>query len=98
METFGTRIKSAREIRGWSQEELGRRVAVWLGRATLITKATVNKWEDGSTRLPESDVLVALAYIFDTTPQFLLWGPDRRPPGDRARATPSTPKMSPSRD
>lgn len=87
MDTFGARIKAARELRGWSQEELGRRVAAMLGRSTPIRKAGVSKWELGDTRLPEADVVDALARIFDIPWEMLLWGPDRKPPSMRRGAS-----------
>jgi transcriptional regulator with XRE-family HTH domain len=86
MDTFGARIKAARELRGWSQEELGRRVAAMLGRSTPVRKAAVSKWELGDTRLPEADVVDALARIFDIPWEMLLWGPDRKPPSMRRHA------------
>jgi ribosome-binding protein aMBF1 (putative translation factor) len=41
LKNFGARIKAAREVKGWSQEQLG---------ATLgVTRATVCQWELGQT-------------------------------------------------
>lgn len=92
METFGERIKAARTLRGWTQEELGRRVATTLGRATPIGKAAVQKWEKGETRLPEGDVLWALSEVLSIPHDVLLWGAERRPPGRRSPPSISTKK------
>jgi len=93
METFGSRIRTARKLRGWSQEELGRRVATLLARATPLGKAAVQKWEAGDTRLPEADVVYALSIILDMPHDLLIWGEDRKPPGMRRH--PATPERKP---
>lgn len=94
MDTFGARIKAARELRDWSQEELGRRVAAMLGRSTPVRKAAVSKWELGDTRLPEADVVDALSRVLDIPWEILLWGADRKPPSMR-RHSPSTERKPP---
>jgi len=82
---LGGRIRAQREIRGWTQEELGRRISDLIGRQPGYGKAAVNKWEDGSTTMPPGDAIWAMEQLFGVPHDILLWGPDRKPQAPRGR-------------
>lgn len=63
MINFGNIIKSLRQERNWSQEELGRRVGV--------KKSSISAYEK-DLRLPSYDVLIELARVFDVSTDYLL--------------------------
>ena len=73
-ETKQQRIKRLREARGLSQAELGRRLGV--------TRAAVQKWENGDTENIENATFVLLCRELGTDPAYLIWGPDRAPDGE----------------
>lgn len=92
-ETMGERIKRLREAKGWSQEALGQEMGRLLGRPPL-SKATVSKWELGTTIYIRE--IVTLAEALGTDPQYIRWGPDRSPKPSRTLATPPSRKGGPS--
>ena len=57
------RIKALREARGWTQEELARRMN--------ITRNGVNSWEQGLS-MPSPACLVDLARLFSVSTDYLL--------------------------
>ena len=70
MNTFGERLRAAREARGVTQEVIGFEVGV--------TKATVSKWETGRSE-PTLSQLAMLAEVLQTTTDALVrnvafWG------------------------
>lgn len=85
---LGSRIKAQREIRGWSQEELGRRISDLIGRQPGYGKAAVQKWESGMTTMPPADAIWAMEQLFQVPHDILLWGTDRKPPAPSRGATP----------
>lgn len=64
MDTFGSRLRSLRESRGWSQETLGFELE--------ITSATVSKWETGRSE-PNLRHLEQLLRIFAKDGMSLDW-------------------------
>ena len=64
MDSFGSRLKSLRESRGWSQEKLGFELE--------ITSATVSKWENGRSE-PNLRHLEQLLRIFAKDGMSLDW-------------------------
>lgn len=69
---LGDRIRTLRKQKGYSQEQLARRLHV--------TQGAVSQWEKGITT-PAADQLKALAEIFETTVDDLLIDnkPEERP-------------------
>lgn len=57
------RIKALREVRGWTQAELARRLN--------ITRNGVNSWEQGLS-MPSPACLVDLAKLFSVSTDYLL--------------------------
>lgn len=93
-ETIGDRIRAARKLRDWSQEDLGLRVSQLIGRNPPYGKAAVSKWEDGTTGMVPGDAVWALIQLLGIPHDLLLWGPDKKPPA--ARRHPATPMRKPS--
>lgn len=56
--TFGERVKSEREKKGWSQAELAEKIHV--------SRQSVSKWETGKS-LPSIEVLIDLSDLFGIT-------------------------------
>lgn len=56
--TFGERVKSERERKGWSQTELAEKIHV--------SRQSVSKWETGKS-LPSIEVLIDLSDLFEIT-------------------------------
>lgn len=79
METMGDRIRALREARGYTQTQLGELCGV--------SKSAVSQWEDGTT----SDIkLVPFLKLLDalkTDGHYLVYGPDREPPGPDPAST-----------
>lgn len=93
-EELGHRIKMARTLRGWTQEELAQKVSLAINRSPPYGKAAVNKWEAGKTGMPPGDVIWALVMLFGIPHDLLLWGQDRKPPGRRPPRSPRAQKAS----
>ena len=66
-ESMGDRIRRLRESRGWPQAELARRVGV--------SRAAVSQWERGETANIKIRHFLVLCDEFDTTPEYLAFGP-----------------------
>ena len=76
-ETFRQRLKAARQGAGLTQDEL-------VAKAD-IASVTLSKLETGVNR-PAFDVLIALAYALDVSPNYLVgWGDDSDQHPDAAR-------------
>ena len=60
---FATKLKGLREIRGWSQEELAKRLGV--------SRSKIGNYEQG-TREPDFESLEAIADIFNCPVSYLL--------------------------
>lgn len=73
--TKGQRIKQLREKAGLTQEELAKKLNT--------TKQTVHKYEKNIVTNIPSDKIEALAFVLDSTPEYILgW---ETPPEDQAR-------------
>lgn len=70
METMGDRIRTLRQSRGWTQEELGERIGV--------TKVSVSQWETGITSNIRLKTFIALYEELQTTPHYLIFGVDHK--------------------
>lgn len=75
-ETVGQRVRKARELRGWRQDELA-------GRITGASQGVVSKWETGR-REPGLENVVALARALGVSTEWLITGepPMERQEGD----------------
>lgn len=60
---FATKLKGLRDIRGWSQEELAKRLKV--------SRSTIGNYEQG-TREPRFEDLEAIADVFNCPMSYLL--------------------------
>lgn len=65
---IGQRIRDARIRRGYSQQELGKRIGA--------AQPTIAGWESGKGRNPSRTYIVNLARTLGLTPEFLEFGPD----------------------
>ena len=70
MSNIGKQIRQARELRGWTQEELAHRMG-------YKSKSTVNKIEMGINDIPQSKV-VQYAEVLGVTPAFLMGWEDEQ--------------------
>lgn len=78
-ETMGQRIKNLREARNLTQAGLAQ-LLVAMGAPSTLGKAAVQKWEYDDTKNMANTTFVLLYKALATDPEYLLWGPDRRPP------------------
>lgn len=60
---FSNKLKSEREKRGWSQEELAQKL--------YVSRQSVSKWENGKN-YPSIEVIIDLSNLFDITIDALL--------------------------
>jgi transcriptional regulator with XRE-family HTH domain len=74
METMGDRIRYLRGIKGLSQTDLADRVGV--------TKSAVSQWELGQSANIKLQTFLKLCEVLGCLPEFLIYGPSRRPPED----------------
>jgi len=72
---FAQRMTEVRERRGWSQSEVSRRLAE---AGHVIGRNRIAKLETGRTQPTIADAF-ALAYVFDTSPLYLLAPLEREP-------------------
>lgn len=77
--TMGEYIKILRKERGWSQEELGKKVGV--------NRAAVNKWENGTVENIKRSTIQQLATIFHVSPSELMCWPEEAENEMEARHT-----------
>ena len=71
VETIGDRIKTLRQARGMTQEQL----AAYCG----VTKSAVSQWENGSTANIKLQPLMRLVDALRTDHAYLIYGERRRP-------------------
>ena len=69
MNEFGDRLRSLRNDKGITGEQLG--------KVLNVTKVAVSKWESGD-RTPNYDILIRIANYFDVTVDYLLGTSDFR--------------------
>jgi transcriptional regulator with XRE-family HTH domain len=67
METFGSRVRCARDAKGWTQEDLAR-------EARLYSGVVVSRWERGHSRPHDPDVIVKTAEALGVSIDWLLRG------------------------
>lgn len=82
-----------REAKGWTQKQLA---AEFKDYGVTVSRAAVSQWESGETENIKLKYFWALLAIFDTTYEYLLFGPadsrGRDPSGRYARAYPAPKK------
>ena len=64
---LNTRIRSLRNAKGWSQTELGEKLAEVLGNSSKIPTSTIASWEHKDpalAKIPSPDKIDALAKLF----------------------------------
>ena len=71
MDTMGKRIEALREARGLSVVELAEKVGV--------TRGLIWQWETDMVKGIRPENFVRLCHALGTTPEYLVWGPDRPP-------------------
>lgn len=71
METMGGRIRTLREAKGLSQEQLGKLVGV--------SKSAVSQWESDATKNVKLEEFLTLVDVLGTSPHYLVFGVERRP-------------------
>ena len=67
-DTMGDRIRTLRLARNLTQEQLGEKLGV--------TRAAVSQWELGGAQDIKLATFLALCAFFDTTPDYLVFGPE----------------------
>jgi transcriptional regulator with XRE-family HTH domain len=72
METMGDRIRYLRGTKGMSQSDLAERCGV--------TKAAVSAWELGNAANIKLQTFLKLCDTLGCVPEFLIYGPSRKPP------------------
>lgn len=79
METMGDRIRTLREARKLTQEQLAKAVGV--------TKSAVSQWEGGSTKNIKLETFLSLLGVLKTDHEYLVYGAGREPssPFQRSR-------------
>lgn len=78
MLNFGNRLRALRHDKGWTQEDLAKRLGV--------TKSVISAYET-SLRYPSYDILIRITAIFKVTSDYLL-GIERTPSIDVDGLTP----------
>lgn len=73
---FGQRVRVLREDKGWSQEELARRM--------MVAQQSIGNWETGRNK-PRRNTLAFLANVLETTIEHLEDGAEPRPPSVHQR-------------
>lgn len=70
VETMGDRVKSLRQARGLTQEQLA--------KACGVTKSAVSQWESGTTSNIKLPTVLALVSALKTDLAYLVYGADRQ--------------------
>ena len=71
---LNTRIRSLRNAKGWSQTELGEKLAEVLGNSSKIPTSTIASWEHKDpalAKIPSPDKIDALAKLFSVSADYL---------------------------
>lgn len=74
METMGDRIRRLRQAAKLTQPQLG--------AICGVSKSAVSQWEDSSTANIKLPQLTRLLRALHTDLEYLVYGPERRPPED----------------
>lgn len=81
METMGDRIRTLRESKGWTQDDLVDRLMARLKETDLtVSRNAVSQWERGETKNIKNVIFYMLIQELGTTPEYVLFGPDRSTP------------------
>lgn len=81
MDSSGDRIKTLREAKGWTQQELADRLAT---HGITVSRAAVSQWERGEIKDIKNRTFLALVFELGTTQEYILFGPTG--PADRDSA------------
>lgn len=71
---LNTRIRELRKANGWSQSDLGEKLAILMKYDHKIPTSTVASWEHKDpavAKIPAPDKITALATLFNVTPDYL---------------------------
>ena len=71
---LNTRIRALRNAKGWSQSELGEKLAEVLGSSSKIPTSTIASWEHKDpllAKIPSPDKVEALAKLFSVSVDYL---------------------------
>lgn len=71
---LNTRIRALRTSKGWSQSELGKRLAEAMGLDAQIPNSTIASWEHKNpaiAKIPSPDKINALACLFEVSVDYL---------------------------
>lgn len=71
---LNTRLRALRTASGWSQAELGERLAQIMGTTQKIPTSTVASWEHKNpslAKIPSPEKINALAHLFDVSTDYL---------------------------
>lgn len=71
---LNTRIRTLRTAKGWSQSELGEKLADTMGLSGKIPTSTIASWEHknpGLAKIPSPDKIIALAKLFQVSVDYL---------------------------
>jgi transcriptional regulator with XRE-family HTH domain len=72
METMGDRIRTLRESKGWTQDQLASRLTA---RGAKVSFSAVSQWERGETQNIKLVLFLALVEELGTTHEYLVHGP-----------------------
>ena len=83
---LNTRIRALRTSKGWSQAELGERLAETMGLKARIPISTIASWEHKNpavAKIPTHDKIEALSRVLRCSPGFLMgWEDSANPASD----------------
>lgn len=75
METFGARVRVARDAKGWTQEELARAVGARPdGKPYVYSGVVISRWEKGHGSPHDPDVIVRVCDALGVSADWLLRG------------------------
>lgn len=72
MDTMGKRIRTLREAKGWTQQELAERLT---DRGAKVSGNAVSQWERDEIENIKLRTFLALVEVLGTTPEYLVHGP-----------------------
>ena len=71
---LNTRLRALRTAKGWSQSELGKKLAETLGQANKIPTSTIASWEHKNSslaKIPSPEKIEALSKLFHVSIDYL---------------------------
>ncbi len=72
MQTIGDRIRVLREAKGWTQDELAKRLT---NRGAKVSGNAISQWERGETKNIKLMTFLAVVEELGTTHEYLVHGP-----------------------